>query len=226
MKTVSRLGSGKQLGGTIAYMSRAEHLLQSHCSVQKAEDWSNPDVVIEAFEARSLRMSVACAQRLGRFSNPEEGFLELSADLANAAVAHCQLIVVSKFIDKLRQDIPGDGVKEQLQALCGIYTLSIIKKHLGDFLTTACITPKQASLANDLLRSLFTQVRPNAIALVDAFNYTDHFLDSALGRYDGNVYPKLYEEAWKDPLNKSVVLDGYQEYIRPMLKLQLRNSRL
>ncbi|XP_074304778.1 peroxisomal acyl-coenzyme A oxidase 1-like [Silene latifolia] len=226
MKTVSQLGSGKQLGGTIAYMARAEHLLQSRCSVQEAEDWSNPDVVIEAFEARSLRMSVACAQSLSRFSNPEEGFSELSADLANAAVAHCQLIIVSKFIEKLRQDIPGDGVKGQLQALCGIYTLSIIKKHLGDFLTTACITPKQASLANDLLRSLFTQVRPNAIALVDAFNYTDHFLGSALGRYDGNVYPKLYEEAWKDPLNKSVVLDGYQEYIRPMLKLQLRNSRL
>lgn len=70
------------------------------------------------------------------------------------------------------------------------------------------------------------QVRPNAISLVDAFNYTDHYLGSVLGRYDGNVYPKLYEEAWKDPLNESVVPDGYHEYIRPLLKQQLRNSRL
>lgn len=226
MKTVAQLGSGKQLPGTIAYMGKAEHLMQSSCSVQKAEDWSNPDVVIEAFEARALRMSVACAKSLSQFSNPEEGFLELSADLAAAAVAHCQLIVVSKFIEKLKEDIPGKGVKLQLQALFGIYALSILSKHLGDFLSTGCITPKQASLANDLLRSLFSQVRPNAIALVDAFNYTDHFLGSVLGRYDGNVYPKLYEEAWKEPLNDTVVPDGYQEYIKPMLKQQLRASRL
>ena len=73
---------------------------------------------------------------------------------------------------------------------------------------------------------VFNQVRPNAVALVDSFNYTDHYLGSVLGRYDGNVYPKLYEEAWKDPLNELVVPDGYQEYVRPLLKQQLRNSRL
>ncbi|PNX76902.1 peroxisomal acyl-CoA oxidase 1-like protein, partial [Trifolium pratense] len=150
------------------------------------------------------------------------GFQELSNDLVEAARAHCQLIVVSKFIEKLQQDIPGKGVKQQLQILCSIYALFHLHKHLGDFLSTGCITPKQGSLANDQLRSLYSQVRPNAIALVDAFNYTDHYLSSILGCYDGNVYPKLYEAAWKDPLNDSVVPDGFQEYIRPMLKQQLQ----
>lgn len=117
-------------------------------------------------------------------------------------------------------------MKEQLQILCYVYALNLLHKHLGDFTSTGCITPKQASLANNQLRSLYSQVRPNAIALVDAFNYTDHYLGSVLGRYDGNVYPNLYEEAWKDPLNDSVVPDGYHEYIRPLLKQQLRNARL
>ncbi|KAG8662289.1 peroxisomal acyl-coenzyme A oxidase 1 [Manihot esculenta] len=226
MKTVSQLGSGKKPVGTTAYMARAEDLLQCHCIVQRAEDWSKPSVILEAFEARAFRMCVARAQSLSKFPNPEEGFAELSADLAEAAIAHCQLIVVSKFIEKLEQDIPGKGVKQQLEILCNIYALNLLHKHLGDFLSTGCITPKQASLANDHLRSLYSQVRPNAIALVDAFNYTDHYLGSVLGRYDGNVYQKLYEAAWKDPLNDSVVPDGYQEYIRPMLKQQLRNARL
>ncbi|KAG6684153.1 hypothetical protein I3842_12G048700 [Carya illinoinensis] len=226
MKTVSQLGSGKQPVGTTAYMGRVEHLMQCRSTVQKADDWLKPSVILEAFEARSTRMSVARAQNLAKFANPEEGFLELSADLVEAAVAHCQLIVVSKFIEKLQQDIPGKGVKEQLENLCNIYALFILHKHVGDFLSTGCITPKQASLANDQLRSLYSQVRPNAIALVDAFNYTDHYLGSVLGRYDGNVYPKLYEEAWKDPLNDSVVPDGYGEYIRPLLKQQLHNARL
>ncbi|KAL9246857.1 hypothetical protein vseg_020344 [Gypsophila vaccaria] len=226
MKIVPKLGSGEPLVGTIAYMGRVERLTQSRCNVQKAEDWLNPDVVIEAFEARSIRMSLACAQNLSRFSDQDEGFLELSTDLVGAALAHCQLIVVSKFIEKLQQDIPGDGVKEQLQTLCSIYALSLVNKHLGDFLATDCITPMQGSLVQDLLRSLFSKVRPNAVALVDAFNHTDHFLGSTLGRYDGNVYAKLYEEAMKDPMNETEVLDGYQEYVRPILKKQHRSSRL
>ncbi|RWR80636.1 Acyl-CoA oxidase [Cinnamomum micranthum f. kanehirae] len=226
MKTVSQLGSGKQLVGTTAYMQRAEHLMQCTSDVRSAEDWLKPSFILEAFEARALRLAVACAKNISKAPNPEEGFSQLSADLAEAAVAHCQLIVVSKFIDKIQGDIDGMGLKEQLQALCGIYALSLLHKHLGEFLSTGCITPKQAALANEKLRSLYAKVRPNAVALVDAFNYTDHFLGSILGRYDGNVYPKLYEEAWKDPLNDSVVPDGYHEYVRPLLKQQLRTAKL
>ncbi|KAL7167202.1 hypothetical protein ACSBR2_037807 [Camellia fascicularis] len=226
MKTVSQLGSGKKPVGTTSYMGQIEHLMQCRSNVQRAEDWLKPSAILEAFESRAARMSVACAQNLTKFTNPEEGFAELSADLVEAAVAHCQLIIVSKFIEKLLQDIPGKGVREQLEALCNIYALFLLHKHQGDFLSTGCITAKQASLANDQLRSLYSQVRPNAIALVDAFNYTDHFLGSILGCYDGNVYPKLYEAAWKDPLNDSVVPEGYHEYIRPLLKQNLRSARL
>ncbi|KAG9156201.1 hypothetical protein Leryth_024803 [Lithospermum erythrorhizon] len=96
MKTVSQLGSGKQPVGTIAYMKRIEHLMQSRSDVQKPQDWLKPSSVLEAFEARAARMSVACATNLSKFSNQEEGFAQLSADLVEAAVAHCQLIVVSK----------------------------------------------------------------------------------------------------------------------------------
>ncbi|KAI8530309.1 hypothetical protein RHMOL_Rhmol11G0046800 [Rhododendron molle] len=226
MKTVSQLGSSKKPVGTIAYMTRVEHLMQCRCGVQRAEDWLKPSALLEAFEARAARMSVACAQNLSNFDNPEEGFAELSPDLVEAAVAHCQLIVVSKFIEKLQQEIPGKGVKQQLEVLCNIYALFLLHKHQGDFLSTGCITPKHAALANDELRSLYYQVRPNAIALVDAFNYTDHYLGSILGCYDGNVYPKLYEAAWKDPLNESVVPDGYHQYIRPLLKQEIRTARL
>ncbi|MCI26079.1 peroxisomal acyl-coenzyme A oxidase 1-like, partial [Trifolium medium] len=36
------------------------------------EDWLKPNVVIEAFEARAAIMSVAVAQNLNTFTNPEE----------------------------------------------------------------------------------------------------------------------------------------------------------
>ncbi|KAK8916627.1 Peroxisomal acyl-coenzyme A oxidase 1 [Platanthera zijinensis] len=225
MKTVSQLGSGKPTG-TAAYIGEAEYLMQCKCNVQKAEDWLNPSIILEVFEARAVRLAVNCAKIISKASSPEEGFAELSADLVEAAVAHCELIILSKFIEKVQQDIEGKGVKEQLQILCNIYALSLLHKHLGDFLATSCINPKQGTLANEQLRALYKQVRPNAVALVDAFNYTDHYLGSVLGRFDGNVYPKLYEEAWKEPLNDLVIPDGFHEYVQPLLKQQLRVSRL
>lgn len=226
VKTVSQLGSGIQPVGTTSYMGRAGHLMQCRSNVERAEDWLKLGAILEAFEARAFRMVVSCAQSLRSFPNPEEGFAELSADLAEVAIAHCQLIVVSKFFDKLKEEIPGKGVKQQLVFLCNIYALSLLHKHEGQFLATSTITAEQASLATTQLRNLYSQVRPNAVALVDSFNYTDHYLGSVLGRYDGNVYPKLYETAWKDPLNDSVVTDGYVEYIKPLLKGELHLSRL
>jgi hypothetical protein len=65
-----------------------------------------------------------------------------------------------RFIEKLQQDIPGKGVKEQLEILCNIYALFLLHNHLGDFLSTGSITSKQGSLANDQLRSLYSQVCP------------------------------------------------------------------
>ncbi|KAL1211138.1 putative peroxisomal acyl-coenzyme A oxidase 1.2 [Cardamine amara subsp. amara] len=226
MKTVSQLGSGKAPAGTTAYMGRAQHLLQCRSGVQKAEDWLNPSMVLEAFESRALRMAITCAKNLSKFENQEQGFSELLADLVEAAIAHCQLIVVSKFIAKIEGEIEGKGVKKQLKNLCYIYALHLLHKHLGDFLSTNSVTPEQASLASHQLRSLYSQVRPNAVALVDAFDYTDHYLGSVLGRYDGNVYPKLFEEALKDPLNDSVVPDGYHEYIRPLIKQNFPSAKL
>ena len=48
-------------------------------------------------------------------------------------------------------------------------------------------------------------IRREAVPLVDAFDIPDAVLNSALGRYDGDVYRHLYEWAQKAPRNKSEV---------------------
>ena len=40
---------------------------------------------------------------------------------------------------------------------------------------------------------LLAALRPDAVALVDAFDFTDHGLCSVLGRYDGQVYEYLFK---------------------------------
>ncbi|MCO5569524.1 hypothetical protein L7F22_023238 [Adiantum nelumboides] len=225
MKTLSLLGAGKKPSGTAAYLANVRQLASQNCQVTQGADWLNPATLQHAFEARSARLAVNCATQIAEASNQEAGFTELSSELVDAARAHCELIAVTRFMEALKGEFPGRGIKNQLQTLCNVYALSLITARTGDFLVTGYLSHEQVDLAKAQLRDLFRQVRPNAVALVDAFNHSDHYLGSTLGRYDGNVYTNLYNDALKDPMNQSPVTEGYEEFIRPVLKQQLQLSR-
>ena len=60
------------------------------------------------------------------------------------------------------------------------------------------------------IRLLLSDIRPNAVALVDAFEFSDGTLNSALGKHDGNVYEALYASAKANPINQKVVFDGFE----------------
>lgn len=63
----------------------------------------------------------------------------------------------------------------------------------------------QLSQISQRLKGLLSEIRPNAVALVDAFDYRDEMLNSVLGRYDGNVYEHMFEWAKRSPLNHTEV---------------------
>jgi len=57
--------------------------------------------------------------------------------------------------------------------------------------------------------------------IVEAFNYDDNMLISSIGCYDGNVYPRMLDQARRSKLNDKDKLDGFDEYIKPMLAHKL-----
>ena len=57
------------------------------------------------------------------------------------------------------------------------------------------------------------RIRPNAVSIVDSFDFTDRELKSVLGRKDGNVYEHLLEWAQQSPLNDTDVRAFKLEYI-------------
>jgi len=63
----------------------------------------------------------------------------------------------------------------------------------------------QLDIVHDSVLQLLSAIRPNAVALVDAFDFPDELLCSVLGRYDGQVYDNLYNWAANSPLNKTPV---------------------
>lgn len=66
---------------------------------------------------------------------------------------------------------------------------------------------KQVKILQKKLMQLLAEIRPNAVAFVDAFDYPDEVLQSCLGRYDGQVYQALYDYAKSSPMNEKEVYD-------------------
>ena len=60
----------------------------------------------------------------------------------------------------------------------------------------------QNSQNNQVCSFLF---RPDAVALVDAFDFPDAALQSVLGCYDGNAYERIYADSLKCAKNQTEV---------------------
>ena len=81
--------------------------------------------------------------------------------------------------------------------------------------TSRYMNRRQIALLREQARALLATIRPNAVALVDAWSFHDYELNSALGRYDGDVYQALYDWAKRNPVNAKHTGRGYEEYLKP-----------
>uniref|UniRef100_A0A8C0LXY6 Acyl-coenzyme A oxidase n=1 Tax=Canis lupus familiaris TaxID=9615 RepID=A0A8C0LXY6_CANLF len=138
-----------------------------------------------------------------------------SVDLVRASEAHCHYVVVKLFSEKLLK-IQDKSIHTVLRNLCLLYCLYGISQKAGDFLQGSIMTESQITQVNQRIKELLTAVRPDAVALVDAFDFKDVTLGSVLGRYDGNVYEHLFEWAKKSPLNKAEVHESYYKHLKPL----------
>ncbi len=68
------------------------------------------------------------------------------------------------------------------------------------------MSDQQLEACEEKIPGLLAQMRPEAVSLVDAFDFHDSILCSVLGRYDGNVYENLLKWAQDSPLNKTEVI--------------------
>jgi len=136
--------------------------------------------------------------------------------LTNAVRAHCCTYIMKNFV-KVVKETQDPSIKAVLHQLAALFACSNI---LEQPQWTGLISNSQLLLIKNIIPQLMESIRPNVIALVDAFDFADNTLGSTIGRSDGNVYEALYETALKAPLNQKDPFDGYKEYLQPHLDLE------
>ncbi|KAG0247807.1 Acyl-coenzyme A oxidase (Acyl-CoA oxidase), partial [Mortierella polycephala] len=140
--------------------------------------------------------------------------------------AHVQYIMVENFYKGLEKRYNGPGQENLLQAVRSVFNLHAfytMETELGEFLEDGYFSPAQAAFVRQGLKDCLKAVRPNAVGFADCFGFTDTFLNSALGSWDGRAYERMAEMTEREPLNSKEMTDeqgviwGYEEYLKPLI---------
>uniref|UniRef100_A0A0B8RV50 Acyl-coenzyme A oxidase n=1 Tax=Philothamnus irregularis TaxID=1899461 RepID=A0A0B8RV50_9SAUR len=222
VKTYTQVSSGQLVSGIMSYLNdlSGQHIQPQHVAARPTTlHVNNPSSLVEAYKLRASRMVEFAAKNLqaelNRRKSKEDAWNRTSIDLVRASEAHCHYVVVKLFTAKL-SEIGDPAIHAVINHLCLLYALCGIIKNSGDFLQGGILTEAQLIQVNMRIKELLALIRPNAVALVDSFDFCDTVLGSVLGRYDGNIYENMFEWSKKSPLNKTQVHESFHKHLKPL----------
>jgi acyl-CoA oxidase len=183
-------------------------------------------VLLLAFRHRAARIVVEVALHMQASivdggMTPQDAWNQALVEMARASHAYSQFLLLRNFVngiyDEKNNSIIGDTEALVLTDLARLLALYWMEREIGDFLEDGFLSAQQSRWVRSNVLDLLDIVRPNAVALVDARDFSDFRLKSALGRFDGDVYPAIMEAARKDPLNQSEPGLGYKEHLKRLI---------
>ncbi|XP_057197918.1 peroxisomal acyl-coenzyme A oxidase 1 isoform X2 [Triplophysa rosa] len=221
VKSYKHARAGQQLTGIMSYLNEPQHTIQAQSVSSRRFVVNINDLasLVEAYKLRAAKLVETTAKsiqvELQHSKSNEDAWNNSSIDLVRASDAHCHYVVVKLFAAKL-SEIGDTAVHSVISTLALLYALHGIAQNSGDFLQAGLLSVPQMSQISRRLKGLLSEIRPNAVALVDAFDYRDEMLNSVLGRYDGNVYEHMFEWAKRSPLNHTEVHESFHKYLKPL----------
>ncbi|KAJ9453660.1 putative peroxisomal acyl-coenzyme A oxidase 1.2 [Diplonema papillatum] len=143
----------------------------------------------------------------------EQAWHAASRSLVAAAERHCYYVLYRQFSDSVDRVADGSS-KQALRRVCTLYGLTQVHEGSG---WAGIVDAGTAVAVSAAIEQVLAELRPDAVALVDAFDIPDRVLNSVLGRSDGNVYEALYANARDSSLNKTAPFAGFTEHLQPHL---------
>jgi acyl-CoA oxidase len=227
IKTYQGALAGKAPVGNAKYLLPISKRQYLTVTVANPEDLRKTENQLASFANRAGYLISRTSQRLEELMAKGQSFTSAFQSIQwlgiRAARAHCMYTILVSFVnqvEKAKEEQPA--LYSVLKSLCDLFALYHTERDLGDFLEASQYSPVQAGWIHEQVEAILREIRPNAVALVDAFNHSDRDLNSALGRYDGNVYEALFEWTKRDPMNKTDVIECYEDTIKPIITKQYK----
>ncbi|NXI59991.1 ACOX2 oxidase, partial [Chloroceryle aenea] len=221
IKCFMAASTGQPVPPSVTYLAAGK---PGKCPAQNKLHFLNPDIYTEAYQHAAARLVSSAAAELQNLIQSgvkkHDAWNQCAVQLAQAAKAHCHYITVKNFAETVEKLKTQAGIQKIMKHLCDLFALHGIFSNGGIFLHDGYISGAQMDMVTASYLDLLPVIRKDAVPLVDAFDFTDKSLNSALGSYDGQVYQRLYEWAQKSPTNKQMS-PAYERYLKPLLQNKL-----
>ena len=158
----------------------------ARCRATSADDFLDHSIYLPAFRRRATRLLARLSEQLqaemhGGASHGQ-AWNTLLLDIVRVSSAHSAVALVEGFHSWL-SDLHLLGEPSQIAALKGVigrlfslFSLYLIERDIGDFLEDNFLSGLQLNALRCAVRRLLKEIRPDAVVLVDAFNYRSLFL--------------------------------------------------
>jgi acyl-CoA oxidase len=197
------------------------------CQAQSESEMRNITLLLPLFQYRAARLLIGVAEHMNHSIVhdclvPSQAWNHAQVEMARTSRAYAQFLLLNNFVNginhAMNQEHPiGPAEGQVLHDLACLLALYWIEREMGDFFEVGVVSVQQAQWIRRNVIYMLNVMRPNAVALVDARDFSDFRLKSALGRFDGDVYPAIMASARKDPLNRTEPGPGYQEHLKRLI---------
>ncbi|GMF16413.1 unnamed protein product [Phytophthora fragariaefolia] len=196
IRSVDKLCRGEKLAGSVQYLEREESSnRRRQWGVEGPTGLNNSTLLRDALDVYTGRQVLEVAAKLAAAPGKTdvERINSCQVDLVEIARVHVFYNVATAFIqhiEELKMGVSEDSVKlvPTLEALCQLYICQELDRGAAFLLKEKFMSSFQSSLVRARLMESCARVRNDAVALVDAFMFTDTVINSSVGRADGSIY--------------------------------------
>ncbi|CAJ1086451.1 peroxisomal acyl-coenzyme A oxidase 3 [Xyrichtys novacula] len=196
---------------TVDFLDDYQKILQNKFTADSMEECMDPTVCLSAYQWLVCFLLVESHKRLQQ--QKQAGLHDFEAR-NNSQVYYCRSLALAyietnclqRFYDLTFDPDTPAGLRPVLKKLCALYGLWSLSNHTttlyqGNYLSGG----KPAELIQMSILTLCSQLKDDAVALVDVLAPTDFILNSPIGNADGQIYKNLW----------STVIQGAQALERP-----------
>lgn len=194
---------------SVAFLEAYPALLGQRFRVASLEDCLDSSVPLAAYEWLVCYLLRESYQKLNqeKRSGSDDFTAKNNSQVyycRSLALAFLELTVLRRFHEHTHQPGVPPPLQIVLQRLSALYGLWSLSQHMGLLYRGGYFSGEQAGkMVESAILTLCSQLKDDAIALVDVIAPPDFILDSAIGRADG----ELYKNIWTTILQESKVLE-------------------
>lgn len=211
------------------YERLGDHPENYHCPTS-GSDFLDARAQHEIFEHRFFRLLNDCARHLDQ-SEAQSGsasaaFNTHMMDVITVGRAWVELLVLEEYTKHVAR-IEDAAVRAAMTRLRSVFALTTILHPQSydaiSFVEGGYLNSTQMRDIRLVVDGLLDDLLPDAIALTDAWDFTDASLRTAIGQHDGNAYETLMSWTRQMPINQkmndkgSVCREGWDRWIKPAL---------